>query len=405
MYVSESDSSSATRVDTITITGQANQKQDVATLNRDTSNLNGTVSKTPDLQNVLNKQSDLMNAATAASETIAKQIGNYADKKEQAARDAAAATDDPALKAQYMQDAKNWAEGDDNRVALHIAGGALTGGLTAGGWGAAGGAAGAGVSAKVAPELTEIAQSIKDAGLTGNKDVDELLGNVTSNLLAGGAGALAGGGTGALTSAAVDRFNRQLHQEEKTLAKQLADRSGGKYTQAQIEDQMRVMGISVNGASESGAPATLVGQMPTDSGARWISGGTTADGKPILTQITAQANPELQSYILANYNIASPGGVPSQFTYALTGGGGSYNITGPFTKFDQSDVNSIRSTSSSLASATSLTAGWIASSASTFAAAPSPYARAFGTVALVATATGVAADGVSQLVSPNIGGI
>ncbi|MGU3777821.1 hypothetical protein [Burkholderia metallica] len=92
------------------------------------------------------------------------------------------------------------------------------------------------------------------------------------------------------SSAAVDRFNRQLHQEEKTLAKQLADRSGGKYTQAQIEDQMRVMGISVNGVSESGAPATLVGQMPTDSGARWISGGTTADGKSILTQITAQAN-------------------------------------------------------------------------------------------------------------------
>ncbi|WP_152601746.1 hypothetical protein [Burkholderia paludis] len=47
------------------------------------------------------------------------------------------------------------------------------------------------------------------------------------------------------------RFNRQLHLEEKTLAKQLAARSKGKYTQAQIEDQMRIMG----------APATLVGQI------------------------------------------------------------------------------------------------------------------------------------------------
>ena len=56
--------------------------------------------------------------------------------------------------------------------AVHIAGGALTGGLTAGGLGAAGGAAGAGVSVKLASELTEIAQSIKDAGLTGNKNVD-----------------------------------------------------------------------------------------------------------------------------------------------------------------------------------------------------------------------------------------
>ncbi|WP_346347215.1 hemagglutinin repeat-containing protein [Burkholderia cenocepacia] len=192
LYVSESGRSSATTKSAIsnggiTVTDQANQKQDVATLNRDTSDLNGKVDKTPDLQNVLNKQSDLINAATAASETIAKQIGDYADRKERPARCCGENETDPALKAQYLQDAKSWAEGGDNRTALHIAGGALTGGLTAGGLGAAGGAAGAGVSAKLAPALTEIAQSIKDAGPTGNKNVDELLGNVTSNLLAGGA--------------------------------------------------------------------------------------------------------------------------------------------------------------------------------------------------------------------------
>ena len=229
LYVNESGSSSATTKSAIsdgriTITDKDSQKQDIATLNRDTANLNGKVDKTPDLQQVLSNQGDLMNAATAASEAIAKQIGNYADRKEKAARDAAAATDDPALKAQYLQDAKNWAEGGDNRVALHIAGGALTGGLTAGGLGAAGGAAGAGLSAKLAPELTEIAQSIKDAGPTGNKNVDELLGNVASNLLAGGAGALVGGGTGALTGAAVDRFNRQLNQDEK---KAIHDKANG----------------------------------------------------------------------------------------------------------------------------------------------------------------------------------
>ncbi|MBU9469086.1 hemagglutinin repeat-containing protein [Burkholderia multivorans] len=229
LYVNESGSSSATTKSaisdgSITITDKGSQKQDLATLNRDTSNLNGKVDKTPDLQQVLSNQGDLMNAATAASEAIAKQIGNYADRKEKAARDAAAATDDPVLKAQYLQDAKNWAEGGDNRVALHIAGGALTGGLTAGGLGAVGGAAGAGVSAKLAPELTEIAQSIKDAGPTGNKNVDELLGNVASNLLAGGAGALVGGGTGALTGAAVDRFNRQLNQDEK---KAIHDKANG----------------------------------------------------------------------------------------------------------------------------------------------------------------------------------
>ncbi|MGS0897431.1 hemagglutinin repeat-containing protein [Burkholderia stagnalis] len=377
---------------TVTITDSANQKQDVASLNRDTTNTNGTVAKLPDMQNLLSNQADMMAAASAAGEAVSRRIGDYADEmKRQAEKNGDQAGVDA------------WKEGGANRALMQGAGAALVTGLAGGN--AVGGAAGAAIASIASGKLNELSSAIAGSDPTGNANMNQALGNIVANALATGAGAAVGGESGAFSGYNVDRFNRQLHPEEKTLAKQLADRSGGKYTQAQIEDQMRIMDTSVNGASESGAPATLVGQMPTDSGARWISGGAMADGKPILTQITAQANPELQSYILANYNAAFPGGVPSQFTYALAGdGGGSNNITGPFTKFDQSDVNSIQSTSSSLASATSLTAGWIASSASTFAAAPSPYAPAFGTVALVATATGVAADGVSQLVSPNIGG-
>lgn len=70
-----------------------------------------------------------------------------------------------------------------------------------------------------------------------------------------------------------DLYNRQLHQDskvdKKALAKELVDKSGGKYTVEQVEDQLRIMGGLIGGDRESGAPATLIGQMPTDSGAKW----------------------------------------------------------------------------------------------------------------------------------------
>ena|SRR5471032_6192 len=109
----------------------------------------------------------------------------------------------------------------------------------------------------------------------------------------------------------LDRFNRQLHPEEKTLAKQIADKSGGKYTQAQVEDEMRIMGATVNGAAEVGGSVTLIGQAPSDPGASWLPAGQTADGKQIQTQINVAVDPQLQDYIVKNYTSAAPGAVPS----------------------------------------------------------------------------------------------
>ncbi|MDR8727442.1 tRNA nuclease CdiA-2 [Burkholderia pseudomultivorans] len=65
---------------TVTITDSANQKQDIASLNRDTTNTNGTVAKLPDMQNLLAKQSDMMAAASAAGEAVSRRIGDYADE-------------------------------------------------------------------------------------------------------------------------------------------------------------------------------------------------------------------------------------------------------------------------------------------------------------------------------------
>ena len=204
-----------------------------------------------------------------------------------------------------------------------------------------------------------------------------------------------------------DRFNRQLHEEsqakEKTLAKQIADKSGGKYTAAEVEDQMRIMGGLLGDSRESGAPATLIGQLPSDSGAQWQYAGKTDDGKPILTQIIAQPNQELQSYILANAGSVPGGDVPN-IVYDPTGKKGfSVDVTGPFTKFDQSDADYVRDTTAGAASMISTNAGRISAAATTAAAFPTPYAAVYEAIAFGSTATGMAADAVVQLVRPNVG--
>ncbi|WP_415914600.1 beta strand repeat-containing protein [Paraburkholderia sp. J41] len=377
---------SAVSAGTITVTDTAHQTQNVAGLSRDTTDTNGKVANTPDVNALLNQQADRMNAAQAAGQAVAQRIGDYANAQEKA-------TGDP-----------EWAEGGNKRAAMQAAGAAVVAGLGGGVASAVEGAAGAAIGSKMGRELNKVSDSIAASNPTGDANVNQALGNIVANVIATGAGAAAGG-AGAFSSSDVDRYNRQLHPEEKTLAKQLADKSGGKYTQAQIQDQMRIMGVSDNGTSESGAPTTLIGQAPTDSGAKWISGGTTANGQPILTQVTAQADPALQSYILSNYNSASSGQVPSQFTYQQTGSG-SMNVTGPFTKFDQSDAQFVRSTAGAVAGFGATQLDRTAAFATAFEAAgsPIPYVSvSAGTIAVGATFGSWLLNGVQQAATPNTG--
>ncbi|WP_082088689.1 contact-dependent inhibition toxin BcpA [Burkholderia sp. USMB20] len=394
---SDSGSDSATTksgvsAGTVTITDAANQKQDVASLNRDTTNTNGTVAKLPDMQNLLSNQADMMAAASAAGEAVSRRIGDYADKM---MKDAAANGDQAGVDA--------WKEGGANRALMQGAGAALVTGLAGGN--VVGGAAGAAIASIASGKLNELSSAIAGSDPTGNVNMNQALGNIVANVLATGAGAAVGGESGAFSGYNVDRFNRQLHPEEKTLAKQLAEKSKGKYTQAQIEDQMRIMGVDTfaNG-HESGAPDTLVGQGPTDSGAKWMYAGSTADGKPILTQVTAQTNPELQQYIVANANSATSSQVPSQFNYDRPSSNGwRGNVTGPFTKFDQSDVNYVRNTTADTASMVSTNAGRIGAAAATGAALPTPVTPALEAIAFGSTVTGWVADFVTQMARPNPG--
>ncbi|ESJ26718.1 filamentous hemagglutinin [Cupriavidus sp. HPC(L)] len=215
---------------TITITDTANQKQDVATLNRDTASTNSTVGKNPDLANVLSEQADMMAAAQAAGEAVARTVGDIANSKQKDAQLALkkaeqAYQEDPsdanrAAIAEAQAAVDGWKEGGQYRAALHSAGGALIAGI--GGGSALAGAAGAGLSSLAAPKLAELGNTVAGSIGTGNADLNEALGNLAANIASGGLGAAVGGGTGAATGANVDRFNRQLHPSEYEFAKKNA---------------------------------------------------------------------------------------------------------------------------------------------------------------------------------------
>ncbi|CAJ9535525.1 haemagglutinin [Burkholderia pseudomallei] len=196
---------SAVSAGTINITKPGEQTQDVANLNRDTTNLNGTVSKTPDVQKMLSQQVDTMNAAQAAGQTVSQAIGLYADHKRDAALDAA----DKAYKAgdlagaqAALNEAKGWMEGGASRAELQMGGGALIGGLGGGSaLTAIGGAAGAGMSSLLANQAEKISKSVGDT--TGSS----LVGNIAANVAATVGGALVGGSAGAAMASNVQLYN------------------------------------------------------------------------------------------------------------------------------------------------------------------------------------------------------
>ncbi|MEK6422626.1 MAG: hemagglutinin repeat-containing protein [Burkholderia gladioli] len=211
---SESSSDSATTksgvsAGAVTIKDSTNQKQDLASLNRDTTDTNGAVAKLPDMQNLLAKQSDMMAAAGAAGEAVSRRIGDYADKM---MKEAAAEGDKAGVDA--------WKEGGSNRALMQGAGAALVTGLAGGN--AVGGAAGAAIASIASGKLNELSGAIAGSDPTGNANMNQALGNIVSNVIVTGAGGAVGGESGAFSGYNVDRFNRQLHPDERQCAQDKA---------------------------------------------------------------------------------------------------------------------------------------------------------------------------------------
>ncbi|WP_338860674.1 hypothetical protein [Mycetohabitans rhizoxinica] len=206
----------------IEITNPDQQKQDIAGLNRHMTNLNGQVDKTPDVQQTLQNQGELMSAMRDAGEAVARRIGDVADAKRDALLKAAEESDDPQLKQQYLAEADQWDESGSYRVGLQSAGSSLVGGIGGGLLGAAHSGAGSLVSALLANKLDEVSRQIVDQKLTGNAELDKTLGNLVANVMATAVGGVVGGAQGAQAAYNVDRFNRQLHLEERQRIRELA---------------------------------------------------------------------------------------------------------------------------------------------------------------------------------------
>jgi filamentous hemagglutinin len=233
---------------------------------------------------------------TEFGKQASKFIGDEMGKKQKSLEAEAAQETDPDKKAQLKLEAAKYAEGGVYRVVVHAAVGGLTGGNLEGALGAAGAAA----SAPTLNELqAKLQSSLEASGMSS--DAAKGIAKITTGLGAASIGAIAGGGstTGAATAFNGDMNNRQLHPDERQKAKELATKSGGRYTAEQIEEQMRLMGNRVLG-TEPNTIATLTGeQIPQSRDGKQdpVPGVIYSGSTPVLVETPGTYNGDIQNYI------------------------------------------------------------------------------------------------------------
>lgn len=149
---------------------------------------------------------------------------------------------------------------------------------------------------------------------------------------------------------------------------------------------MRIMGVCVNGGCVApGVAEELNGRAPTDLGAKWINTGlTNENGNPLIIQALPQPNQALQTFIMENYNSATPGQVPSAFTYMPTPA-----------------ETDIRGMVANAAAVVSTNAGRVSATATAALAVPGPHQPSALTTAGGAAIVSLAAEAVVQALKPD----
>ncbi|MBL0917443.1 MAG: hemagglutinin repeat-containing protein [Hydrogenophaga sp.] len=325
--------------------------------------------------------------------SASKAIGDHAGKRFNELKDS-----DP-------EEAAKWAEGGAYRMAAH----SLVGGLAGG----AAGAAGAGLSSLSADAINQLTGDMPDG-------VRQLVGAG----VAAGIGAIAGSNAGAATAFNADVNNRQLHPTERQLARELARKSGGKYTAEQIEEQMRLMGNRVHHAQPNTTEVltdtnAIVDHLDKDPGMPKISDGRT------VVEIPGQTNADIQRFIIGN-TTDNADYIPGVSPYMSSQVNGQSAQSGPTTATatarcangDLACISGVGVQQSSLpelgdaarnaiadgAASTSRAAGVVAAGATAAVATSSPHIKPIASaIAVGATVAGVAADAVEQAVRPSVG--
>jgi len=213
-----------------------------------------------------------------------------------------------------------------------------------------------------------------------------------------------------------------LHPSERQLAQELAGKSGGRYTAAQIEEQMRLMGNRAFNAAPNSTevltkPEDIANNINQDPGMPKIS-----DGR-VVVEIPGQANADIQKFIIGN-STSGANYIPGVSPYVgsrTNGPSASFGTTAPATTTarcangdlacisgvgQQQNAPLTQQAKEAIAdgiASTSRAAGVVAAGATAVGASASPQIKPIaGAVAVGATAIGTAADALEQVVRPDM---